>query len=196
MSASSNKGNHAHVCSARGCSDAAIGNGIVRGRYCLKHRTITVMRTGSRLAGKYIPSFKEIERVWPLDQCCPRCNIEFDFVRRKGAAYGKNPTLQHFHPSSDNANPLAVVCAKCNHALKNLGDTIDSMSIPVGIRKCTLCGRLKKESDFYLKKIVKSGNSGRQSHCKPCQKSRLSEHTKARRVDVKARALEVRGGEQ
>lgn len=165
-----------------GSAEAFLSKGSASGSYRSKRRAMTIMRTGSRLSGKYVPSFAELERAWPEGNACPRCKVKFEFVRRTGAAYGSHPSIQHFLPSESDQNPLAMICGKCNHALINLGDTVDAMSVELGLRKCTCCGNLKQEGDFYPKKMRKSGNTGLQSHCKDCQKDRLRQHTNARRV--------------
>lgn len=187
---------HPLKCAKRECASTATGQGGGKGRYCLKHRAIIVMRTGCRLSEKHVPSFAQIDNIWPADNRCPRCKVIFEFVRKSGSEYGNHPSIQHFKPSDNEPNPLAVICGSCNHALVNLGDTVAAMSIPLGHRQCTRCETLKKHDEFYLMKVKKSGNTRLQSHCKTCQKARLRKHTDARRSALKAqvRVLETHGG--
>ncbi len=171
------------ICSHKGCSDFADKRWTATTYYCNKHASIRAMRSNARNSDKYVPEFKDIEAAWPDDDNCPRCERSFVFGRV--VQNDASPSLQHFAATIDVPNPIGVVCHRCNNNLRNLGDGIEAMQIPLNLRKCTRCNELKDLSEFGWHTSRVTGKSNIGSHCKPCASADAAESTRRIRASKK-----------
>lgn len=154
------------TCSHRGCEDVATKRWSPTTFYCGKHAAIRAMRCNARFSRKFVPTIREIEAVWPEGDICPRCKRVFVYGNR--VQTNASPSLQHFAPTAEADNPIGVVCHRCNNNLRNLGDGVEALNIPLNLRRCTRCKCLKDKSEFgwHTSKVTGKSNIG--SHCKPC----------------------------
>lgn len=166
------------ICSHRGCSDVATKRWSPTTFYCGKHAAIRAMRSNARNSEKFVPTVSEIDAVWPKDNVCPRCGC--DFVFGKGVQTIASPSLQHFAASPEEENPIGIVCHRCNNNLRNLGDSIEALDIPLNLRRCTRCNTLKDKSEFGWHTSAVTGKSNIGSHCRPCTVIVAAENKKLR----------------
>lgn len=167
------------ICSHRGCDDVATKKWTVTTFYCDKHAAIRAMRNNARQSEKFVPTMQEIVEVWPKDNVCPRCGC--DFVFGKGVQSAASPSLQHFAASPEMDNPIGIVCHRCNNNLRNLGDSLEAMDIPLNLRRCTRCNTLKDKGEFGWHTSTVTGKRNISSHCRPCEVIGAAENKLARK---------------
>lgn len=166
-------------CSFRGCGEIGTKKWTKTTYYCGLHAAARAMRNNARNSSKYVPEIEDILKVWPKDDICPRCKRTFIYGQK--VQNNASPSLQHFNPLPENENPIGVVCHRCNNNLRNLGDDIQAMDIPLNLRRCTFCDTLKPLEEFGSHSHRTKKVTYIRSHCLVCARKVTAINTAKRK---------------
>lgn len=153
-------------CTKKECSNASFKN-FGAGSYCVKHYRFSYMRKSAKDAGKYVPSFQELDEVLKnLDgMACRGCGKEMLWHSSMGAK-ADVLSLQHNRDGT-----LDFICLSCNATHYHFpGDIF--YEIPDGSKFCQKCRTVKPKTEFYNSSYMKTGVS---TNCIPCEKARCME---------------------
>ena len=125
--------------------------------YCLKHARFMQIRDSCKISGKAIPSYDDLETLFPSDMYCPACGRKMNLTKDEGAA--SVLTIQHDHNGG-----MRLMCQSCN-SRHNAYPNDGYYKLPAGHKKCSICKKILPYSHFNLS----AGTfAGRQLRCKEC----------------------------
>lgn len=132
---------------------------------CRKHQRMYGMRLHAKSEGKYVPSYDELERIWPEPFVCFVCHELMTLGgfsgHRKHVA-----SLQHNRDST-----IAIICVSCNfkHGVTLCPERQFYDELNASNKFCPRCKQIKLRNNFYTSKGETCGLSG---YCKQCESER------------------------
>lgn len=125
---------------------------------CAKHYRFKQMRSCSKSAGKYQPTWVELEGLHK-SMSCPDCSRAMGWFRSESG--DTTISLQHYADGT-----LALVCLRCNIQHGRMpGDSW--RTLPPGSKLCQRCDTVKLDSEFNADNRT-SAVKKRATSCKVC----------------------------